>query len=158
MLVAATLKAGVRDPPNGSNSGMLQFAHSGVVLLGEEKGSRRRRDRRAPMLDSVLADAAQPVGSPPGAELAHLSVVSAVSLLPRIRVPRDPVGPTKGRGPPKQASCPPTAVRGSLPGEFLKQFIPFAGEESGERALTEPALSANSGIHQELPQRTLNSP
>ena len=68
------------------------------------------------MLDSVLADAAQPVGSPPGAELAHLSVVSAVSLLSRIRVLLDPVGFTKGRGLPKQASFPPTEVGGSLPG------------------------------------------
>ena len=41
-----------------------------------------------------------PFGSPPGAELTHLSVVSAVSLLPRIRAPVDPERSTKGRGPP----------------------------------------------------------
>lgn len=107
------------------------------------------------------AGAAQPFGSPPGTELALLSVVSAVSLLARMRSPAELVGPGNDRGPPKQASCPPTEVRGSLPGEFLKQFIPFARDVSGGHAQTEQVLPAKAGESPNHPswgaQRTIPS-
>ena len=116
-------KAEQETPPNDLYLESCKFCPRAAPQIDGSPSEERPTSSRAGFL---AADAAQPVGSPPGAELALLSVVSAVPLLTRSLLPRlSPVGPRYGRGLQKQASDLPTKIGSSLSGEFLKQFIPF---------------------------------
>ena len=146
-LKAAMLTAGARNPPNGPSDGMSQLAHPGARVEKREPAGGETGElpswfpnRQAPLSQS----------DPHPGPSWRFSLWSLPSLFFRgVFFPRRPRRVHLGKRPAEAGLVPPTEVGDSLPGEFLKQFIPFARDVSEKRTRTEPALG---GIDRHPPE------